>query len=224
MRGFFYTCAAAPRERHRVVDAAERHRDEVEQVVLAQVPRRLLPLLGQIARGTRDVARRQVEEWPRAGGFGVVRRNGDVVAALVHQVEETADVARRQIGAQRPRRVRVSDAPGEVRNAAQHEALVDEEIARLDVSSVDVERHAADGLNAEPRCGDDDVGRDLLARFEPKAVLGEGLDLVGHDRRFAGPDRLEQIAVRDEAKALIPWVVTRLKMGVDVVVLRQERS
>ena len=58
-------------------------------------------------------------------------------------------------------------------------------------------------------------GRKLEAR------LGERLDAVGDDRRAAVPDRLEQVAVRHQAQALIPRVVARLEVRVDVVTRRE---
>ena len=65
-----------------------------------------------------------------------------------------------------------------------------------------------------------DVGLELRAGREPDARLGERLDLVGDDRRAAARDRLEQVAVGHEAQALVPRVVARREVRVDVVARR----
>ena len=54
-----------------------------------------------------------------------------------------------------------------------------------------------------------EVGLELLAGAQPDARLGERLDLVGDDRRAPVLQRLEQIAVRHQAEALVPRVVAR---------------
>ena len=50
-----------------------------------------------------------------------------------------------------------------------------------------------------------------------QALLGERVDAVGDDRRGSVADRLEQVAVGNEAQALVPRVVLGLEMRVDVV-------
>ena len=47
--------------------------------------------------------------------------------------------------------------------------------------------------------------------------LGEGLDPVGDDLGAAGGDRLEEVAVGDQAEALVPGVVVGVEVLVDVV-------
>ena len=89
------------------------------------------------------------------------------------------------------------------------------------VRAVHRELHAAESQQVEPGCRDDQVGRQLLAGREPHARLGEGLELAGDDRGPAGRDRLEEIAVGHETDALVPGVVARVEVGVDVVVLRK---
>ena len=58
----------------------------------------------------------------------------------------------------------------------------------------------------------------VLPDSQQNAALGELLDLVGDDRRLAGADRLQEVAVGDEGDALPPWPVIRREMRVDVVV------
>ena len=58
---------------------------------------------------------------------------------------------------------------------------------------------------------------------EAQPALGEGVDPVGDDRRAPRRRRLEQVAVGHEAHALVPRVVPRLEVRVDVVAGRQLR-
>ena len=67
----------------------------------------------------------------------------------------------------------------------------------------------------------DDVGLQLAARLELDPALGEGLDPVGDDLGAAVADRPEEVGVGDQAEALVPGVVARLEVGVDVVAGRQ---
>ena len=48
-------------------------------------------------------------------------------------------------------------------------------------------------------------------------IFGESLDFIGHHRSLAVLDGLEQIAIGDQAHALIPGVVARGKMSRDIV-------
>ena len=59
------------------------------------------------------------------------------------------------------------------------------------------------------------------AGAEPDARLGERLDLVGDDLGAAGGDLREQVAVGDQAEALVPGVVARVEVGVDRIARRQ---
>ena len=60
-----------------------------------------------------------------------------------------------------------------------------------------------------------------LAGLELDPPLGEGLDPVGDDLGLAPAQRLEEVAVGDQAHALVPGVVAGLEVGVDVVAGRQ---
>ena len=60
----------------------------------------------------------------------------------------------------------------------------------------------------------------MRARIELDSRLGETLDGVGDDVGLAGLDRLEQVGVGHEADPLVPRVVRRREVGVDLV-LRQ---
>ena len=94
-------------------------------------------------------------------------------------------------------------------------------IGDRDRLAVDGDRHAAEQLHDQPGGGDDDVGLKLAAAFQRDAVLREAGDPVGDDLDLAAADRLEQIGVGDEADALVPGIVGRTEMAIDVVAGRQ---
>src|SRR5215204_3378693 len=77
---------------------------------------------------------------------------------------------------------------------------------------------AAQHFQGETGGGHDDVGLESLARAKLKARLGEGVDLVGDDRRLAGADGLKEVAVGSHAEALVPGVVGGREVLADVVV------
>lgn len=77
--------------------------------------------------------------------------------------------------------------------------------------------HPAEGKQIEPGRGDDDVGVQGRARGERQAGLGEGVDPIGDDVELTLADGTEEIAVGSQAQSLIPRVVARGEVGVDVV-------
>ena len=80
---------------------------------------------------------------------------------------------------------------------------------------------AAQREQLQARGGHHDVGLELLAGFQPQAVLGERRDPPGGHRGALLADGAEQVAVRDQAQPLVPRAVDRLEMRVDVVPGRQ---
>ena len=64
-------------------------------------------------------------------------------------------------------------------------------------------------LSFEAGRDDDDVGGERLPGGEADACRVEALDGVGDDRGAAGADRREQVAVGDQADALVPGLVAR---------------
>src|SRR5260221_1456510 len=133
-------------------------------------------------------------------------------------IEQAAHVLAGQIALQGPRRIRVSDARREVGDAAIHHALVAHGLAEIDALSVDGELYAAEHLQLEAGGGHHYARLELGARAEGETLLGEGFDVVGDDRRAAAPDRPKEIAVRHQAYALIPELVSRCAVRLDVVV------
>ena len=79
-------------------------------------------------------------------------------------------------------------------------------------------------MQIETRGRHDEIGLKRFPRTQADAPFGEGLDMVGHNRDLAGFDRLEQVTVRDQAQALLPGVVTRGEMLLDIIVGLQRRA
>lgn len=82
-------------------------------------------------------------------------------------------------------------------------------------------RRTTEQLQVQTRCGDDDVGLELLTGGELDARLGEPLDGVGDDVGLAVANRPEQIAVGRQAQPLVPRVVARPEVLLYVVALGQ---
>ena len=104
-----------------------------------------------------------------------------VKAVGVHVIQHTADELRHQVGLQRPRRVGVADRERHVRHVRQHHALVGHGVVHVDRQAIARDRRAAEQLHVQTRCGDDDVGLQLLTGGQLDAGLGEALDRVGDD-------------------------------------------
>ena len=67
----------------------------------------------------------------------------------------------------------------------------------------------------------DEVGVEVLTRLQPDTAFGERLDRAVHDRGPARLHRFEEVGVGDETQSLVPRVVRRCEMGVDVVVVAE---
>ena len=57
--------------------------------------------------------------------------------------------------------------------------------------------------------------------LEPDPAGRERVNLVRDDGDRAAADRFEQVAVGDDAYALVPWVVTRREMPLNIEIGRQ---
>ena len=113
------------------------------------------------------------------------------------------------------------NAYDEVRYARQHHALVGDACRQVHRLAVDRQRHTAEQLDVQTRCGDDDVGLEVAAGLQLDPGLGEGRDAVGDHRGGAVCDRLEQVAVGHRAQPLIPRVVGGVEVLVDRIALGQ---
>ena len=93
--------------------------------------------------------------------------------------------------------------------------------AKIDGFAVYADGGLAHGDKVQARCRDDDIGFDMLARFQLDARFGEMVDMVGDNLRLALGNRREHVAIGNEAQALFPWAVFRDKMGIDIDRCRQ---
>ena len=110
---------------------AKAHGQQVEQVVLVQPPGLAVTLLGQPVGGALHIARGEVEEGLR-GDIGAAGRGEDGGAAAVHVPQQPAEIARAQVGLQRPAGIGVAEGVGQVGQAAEHHALVDQQLGQVD--------------------------------------------------------------------------------------------
>ncbi len=199
-----------------IVDGAETQRQHVLGVVLVQLPRDLGALLGHHILRALEVAGGQRRRGIRGdGGIAVVRRAVGIALAI-HLVEDAAEIFGGEIRLQGPRRVGIAESRRQVRHIGKHHALVAQGLAQIGRHAVDHDLRAAHQLHLQPGGGDDDVGRELLAGAQLEPLLGEALDLVGDHGGLAGADRLEEIAVGHQAEPLVPRIVARGEMLLDV--------
>ena len=154
----------------------------------------------------------------RASTVGSRRGDRDVVAVALHVAQQPADVARGQVGLQRPRRVGVAERRHEVRHVAEHHALVGH------APSTQVARRAVDRIAMSPSTFSlrpvavttmsASSSRPDASRM-PRSVKRS----IGSVTTDARPRliALEQVGVGRDAEALVPRVVARREVGRDVV-------
>ena len=191
------------------------------RVAHAQPPRGPRAGPRELIDGPEHVTGLEIEQGLRGDGRIVVDRHARVVAAGVHIPEQPAGELADQVCLECPGRVGVADGEREVRHAAQHHALVGHGLGQPDRPAVHGEFGAAQREQLQPGRGHHDVGPQLGAGFEYHGPFGESLDPVGDHRGPPVPDDLEQVAVGHQAQPLVPRVVHRLEVGVDVVPVRQ---
>ena len=133
-------------------------------------------------------------------------------------VQQPAHILRGQVGLQRPRGVDVAEGRHEVRDVGIGEAPVGPGPGEVDSISVDHEVHLAEGDQVQAGGSNDQVGLEFLAGLEPDSRLSERVDVVGDHRCISRPDRPVEVAIREQAQALVPGVIGRREVGVDVIV------
>src|SRR5205814_8173894 len=187
------------------------------RVAHAELPR--LPGTGfrEVVDGAQHVPRLEVQQRPLGDGRIVVDRYARVVPVRVQVPQQPYDVPAHEVGLERPGRVGVADGEREVGYAAEHHALVRHGFREVDVAAVHGERDPAEGEQLESGGGDDDVRREFGAGLQAHPGPGELRDPVGHHGHPVPADRVEEVTVRDAAQPLVPRVVPRLEVGVDVV-------
>ena len=134
-------------------------------------------------------------------------------------VEQAGHRSTGEVALQRPGRVGVANRECQVRDALEHHPLVGESIGDVERFAVDHDFGATEEQQLETGCGHDHVGFEMLAATESDSRLGEPVDVIGDDRRRPILDRLEQIAVGHRAHTLVPRVVPRREVWIDVVSL-----
>ena len=174
-------------------------------VVHQHLPRELGPLARHRVLGALDVTGLQLVEHAdvHRAVLDVVRR-GDGVAVVVHVLEQTAQVGGGDVGLQRPWRVGVAENPGQIGDVLHQQTLVGHLVVQLARLTVHGQFHSTEHLDVQTGCGDDDVGLQFPPGLQQDARLGEGVDLIGDDRRLAGCQHLEQITVRARRTAARP--------------------
>ena len=192
----------------------------IHEVVLVDAPRPAVALPGQHAGGALHVARREVEEWHGLHGWVNVWRGG-AVAVAIHVTQQPADVFGGQVRLERPRCIGVAEGQHEIGHIAEHHAFVGHRLSRAARHAIHGDDDVAQHVQLQSGGHHHDVGRQGLTRGQHDAVLGETLDGVGHDRGAALADLAEQVAVWHQADALVPRLVTRREMGVDVIAGRK---
>ena len=130
--------------------------------------------------------------------------------------QHAADKGAGQVALERPRRVGVAHHIGQVGHASEHHALVAHGFANLYRLAVHAQSHAAKAQQVQAGGGNHHVCRQQGARAQADAFglkRGHG---VGHHVGPAALDGGKQIAVGQEADALVPGLVARAEVGLGV--------
>ena len=203
-----------------VGDVAEPEQLAVTVIVHRHQPGSRGSLSRQVSQGTLNVSGAEVEQRPGRHG-GINDGAGAGVAVVVQVAQESAEVLAQEPDLEGPGRVGVPDGHGEVGNAAEHHAPIDDGLGRDDGSSLDAEPDAPDELQVEPGGGDDHVGVKLAAALEHDPRLGERRDAIGDHRGLSAADRLEQVPIRNDAQSLVPGLVRRVEVLVHRIAVGQ---
>ena len=181
-------------------------------------PRMAHTLLGHIGLRPRQIARRQAKEI----AFGHFRRvelwDHLNIAAPVHKIQNLARVRAAQIRFQRPRSIVVTNDVAEVGHAPDHHPLIDHRVGHRDLHPVDEQLGAAQQLHFQSGRGHDNIGGQRLARRQLDAFRHEAVDRVGNYRNRPRLDCFEQVRIGHRTYALVPRIVARRKMRLDVVI------
>src|SRR5690242_16919485 len=207
-----------------VVDPAQPHRRQIGQIIRGRAPWPADPLARQEVTCPLYVPGGQGHHRPVGvrARLGFRQLRGDHVDPVpAHVVEQPADVPGSEIGAQRPRRVRIPDAPGEVRHTVEHHALVYVPLTGPDRPAVHGQRHLAERHHRQPGRRDDDVRRQFSAVGEPDPLVGKRVDGAGHDLRRAVAQGGEQIPVGHDAESLVPGLVAGHEVRIHRYAARQ---
>src|SRR5262245_52573686 len=93
-----------------------------------------------------NVPRREVDYRLLEDVWIVYAGSAHCVALAVHVVQEAAYILRSKITLQSPRRVRVTDREGKVRNVTEHHSLIHKRLRQMNRRTVYFEWHSTDEL------------------------------------------------------------------------------
>ena len=143
------------------------------------------------------------------------------VAVGCHVRQQLCRGPGRHVGPQRPRGVGVAHTPEQVWHVFEHVGFVDEAVAGIDFYAVQADRGPAERLQLQAGGRHDDVGIEVSTGFECDTGGVEMVDVVSDHIGAAIADGAVQVSVGDQAHPLVPRVVPRLEVGVDVVTVGQ---
>src|SRR5882762_8772299 len=107
------------RELHRaIVHAGEPELQQIQSIILVQLPRPLRPLLRKHVLRSLDVARAEINRRLFRNRFIPLAWSAPSIPARGHMLQQPAHVLRRQIRLQRPRSVRVTKRRRQIRHIA----------------------------------------------------------------------------------------------------------
>ena len=144
-------------------------------------------------------------------------RRADRGAVVVHVAQQPAHVAGHEVGLQRPGRVRVADGEGEVGDPAEHHSLVGT-VSPSSTDSPSTVSSSPPSISMLKAGGVTITSATIVSPpQQAHAVRGEAIDLRRHDARAAVAQHFEEVAVGGQAHALVPRVVGRREVRLDVV-------
>ena len=174
----------------------------------------MLALTGQPVFGTLDVAgvQRAQNGFVTTAVFGVPGHR-HLIPLAVHMVDQPAQVLAGDIRFQGPGNVGVAEDHAGIGYPFHHHVFVDHLVFQHHLLAINPGFDAPQHLYIQARGRNDDVGFQFLAGFQANTGFGKALDVIGFDRRGAGLDGLEQVAVFHHAQALVPGVVVRAEVA-----------
>src|SRR5215472_2667398 len=129
-----------------VVDFAESEIEQVQRVVLAEPPGLSGSLFGHDVARTLDVAGSEIERRLLDDAGITSARRADIVALLIHVIQQAADILRDEIGFQRPGGVDIAEGGGEVRDVTVHQTFVAQGSRDVRRNTIDAHLHPAQEL------------------------------------------------------------------------------
>lgn len=178
--------------------------------------RSLVSLSWKSLDGTLNVASVEVEDGLRSG-FGIASNRSKLTIAFVfHVLEDTDEVFDDELDSEGPGGVGVSNSECHVGNISAHHSLVNKSLRNVDNIAIYGHRDATKHLDVQTSGCYDDVSVQLASTLEGNATFVEFVNMVGHNRGSARTQALEEVRIGDDANSLIPWVVRRSEVFLNV--------